>query len=73
MSEYAISQVHPTDRRSFAQIDALLEQEGIKRDSNLDYTCAMFDEDYQVIATGSCFANTCGVLPSAAPTREKGS
>ncbi len=58
MSEYAISQVHPTDRRSFAQIDALLEQEGIKRDSNLDYTCAMFDEDYQVIATGSCFANT---------------
>lgn len=58
MSEYAISQIHPTDRRSLAQIDALLNQEGILRDANLDYICAMYDEDYQIIATGSCFANT---------------
>lgn len=58
MSEYAISQIHPTDRRSLAQIDALLKQEGILRDANLDYICAMYDEDYQIIATGSCFANT---------------
>ncbi|MCI8517301.1 MAG: [citrate (pro-3S)-lyase] ligase [Hungatella sp.] len=58
MSEYTISRVHPTDRRSLSQIDALLEQEGVKRDSNLDYICAMYDEDYQIIATGSCFANT---------------
>ena len=33
-------------------------QEGISRDANLDYICAMYDEDYQIIATGSCFANT---------------
>lgn len=58
MPEYTISQVRPTDKRSLAQIDALLNQEGIQRDSNLDYICAMFDEDYQAIATGSCFANT---------------
>lgn len=58
MSEYTISRVSPTDRRSFRQIDALLTQEGISRDANLDYTCAMFDEDYNVIATGSCFGNT---------------
>lgn len=58
MSEYTISQVYPTDRRSLAQIDSLLMQEGISRDSNLDYICAMYDEDYQIIATGSCFANT---------------
>ncbi len=58
MSEYTISQIQPTDRRSLAQIDALLKQEGILRDANLDYICAMYDEDYQIIATGSCFANT---------------
>ncbi len=67
MSEYTISQVHPTDRRSLSQIDTLLKQEGIQRDSNLDYICAMFDEDYQIIATGSCFANTlrCFAVSSA--------
>lgn len=67
MSEYAISQIHPTDRRSLAQIDALLKQEGILRDANLDYICAMYDEDYQIIATGSCFANTlrCFAVSSA--------
>lgn len=67
MSEYTISQVHPTDKRSLSQIDALLKQEGIQRDSNLDYICAMFDEDYQIIATGSCFANTlrCFAVSSA--------
>lgn len=41
-----------------AQIDELLKNEGIERDSNLDYTCAMFDQDYRVIGTGSCFKNT---------------
>ncbi len=58
MSDYTISRVFPTDRRSLLQIDALLEQEGIQRDANLDYTCAMYDEHAHVIATGSCFGNT---------------
>lgn len=58
MSEYTISQVYPSDRLSLSQIDSLLMQEGISRDANLDYICAMYDEDYQIIATGSCFANT---------------
>lgn len=58
MSDYTISKIYPTDRRSLAQIDALLYQEGITRDANLDYICAMYDENYQIIATGSCFANT---------------
>ena len=48
----------PGDKTTLAQIDALLQQEGIRRDGNLDYTCAMFDENYQVIGTGSCFGNT---------------
>ena len=55
---YTISQVWPSDKRALAQIDALLEREGICRDRNLDYICAMYDDDYSIIATGSCFGNT---------------
>lgn len=58
MSDYAISPVYPTDKRTNAQVDALLQQEGIRRDKNLDYTCVMFDDNYNAIATGSCFGNT---------------
>ena len=53
-----IAQVKPNDKRALAQIDALLRQEGIERDANLDYIAAMYDDDYRVIATGSCFGNT---------------
>lgn len=58
MSEYSISQVYKSDSRTNKQIDQLLAAEGIRRDGNLDYTCAMYDDDYNVIATGSCFGNT---------------
>ena len=58
MSEYTISEIYPGDKYAFSQIDRLLDQEGIKRDANLDYTCAMYDEDYNIIGTGSCFGNT---------------
>lgn len=55
---YTIAQVRPDDQRALAQIDALLEREGIQRDAHLDYICALFDESSQVVATGSCFGNT---------------
>lgn len=55
---YAISSVGPGDRYMQAEVDALLEREGIHRDRHLDYTAAMLDEDYHVIATGSLFGNT---------------
>ncbi len=55
---YSIAAVRAEDRRTMEQVDRLLEGEGIRRDRNLDYTCAMFDEDYRVIGTGSCFGNT---------------
>ena len=58
MSEYTVSRIYPGDKRSLAQIDALLTQEGITRDGNLDYICAMRDEENRVIATGSCFGPT---------------
>ena len=58
MSEYTISKVYPSDKRANAQVEKLLLAEGIRRDKNLDYTCAAYDDDYNVIATGSCFGNT---------------
>ena len=58
MSDYFITEVSASDFDTNKQIVALLEAEGIHKDKNLDYTCAMFDEDMQVIATGSCFLNT---------------
>ena len=46
------------DKTAWRQVDALLEQEGISRDANLDYTCGLFDEDRRLAATGSVFKNT---------------
>ena len=64
---YTISRIYPNDKRALSQVDALLQQEGIERDGNLDYIAAMFDEDYHIIATGSCFGNTlrCFAVSSA--------
>ncbi|MBQ7558874.1 MAG: [Synergistaceae bacterium] len=58
MSEYTVSKVYKSDRKANAAVEKLLLNEGIRRDKNLDYTCAVYDEDYNVIATGSCFGNT---------------
>ena len=59
MSEfYTVSEIRPSDRRSLAEVDALLAAEGIRRDKNLDYTCGLFDEDYNLVGTGSCFGST---------------
>lgn len=58
MSDYFITEVSRFDHDTNKQIHTLLEAEGIHKDKNLDYTCAMFDENMHVIATGSCFSNT---------------
>ena len=55
---YTISSLGPGDHYMQAEVDALLEREGIHRDQHLDYTAAMLDDDYHVIATGSLFGNT---------------
>lgn len=58
MSEYTVSQIFPSDRRANRQMDELLSAEGIRRDANLDYSCGMYDDEMNMIATGSCFGNT---------------
>ena len=55
---YGISPISPSDRRGNRQVDELLKAAGIRRDGNLDYTCGMFDEDFNLVATGSCFGPT---------------
>ncbi len=53
-----LTSISASDTRAQKQLDALLEGEGIRRDGHLDYTCGIFDDDWRLIATGSCFKNT---------------
>lgn len=69
---YSISRVSPGDKRTTAEIDALLVREGIRRDRNLDYTCAMYDEGRRVVATGSCFGCTLRCLAVSAAHQGEG-
>ena len=56
--DITISPIYSNDKYSNSMILKLLNQEGIKRDRNLDYTCVAYDSDYNIIGTGSCFGNT---------------
>ena len=56
--DYKVCGVGPREYWAMEQVDALLQEEGIRRDKNLDYTCVIYDDDLYVIATGSCFRNT---------------
>ncbi len=67
-----LTQIYPSDRRANAQVDALLEAEGIRRDGNLDYTCGLFDDDWNLAATGSCFANTLRCLAVSSERQGEG-
>lgn len=58
MSDYHFSQIRYRDKLAVRQMEQLLAQEGIERDGNLDYTVGLYDEDYNLAATGSCFGNT---------------
>ena len=51
-------EISASDLPGNLQVDTLLAQEGIRRDANLDYTCGIFDDDWNLAATGSCFHNT---------------
>ena len=53
-----ITTIYPSDRMGMERVRALLEKEDLRMDANLDYTCAILDEAYNPIATGSCCGNT---------------
>jgi len=58
VEDYNISVIYEDDRKRVTQLEELLKREGITRDAHLDYTIGMYDADYNLIATGSCFSNT---------------
>ena len=58
MPDYYISQISHTDKTAIQGVTALLNAEGIRLDANLDYTCGMYDDEMNILATGSCFGNT---------------
>lgn len=58
MSDHILSEIRPDDRRANEELEKLLNEEGIRKDANLDYTCGIYDDEYRLIATGSCFDNT---------------
>ncbi|MBE6955205.1 MAG: [citrate (pro-3S)-lyase] ligase [Ruminococcaceae bacterium] len=69
---YTITEIRPSDVVSMYQVDILLHQEGIRRDNNLDYICGLYDEDWNLIATGSCFRNTIRCLAVTGSHRGEG-
>ena len=58
MQNYIVSEIYPSDKESMNKVSELLRKEGITLDANLDHTCAIFDDELNVIATGSCWKNT---------------
>ena len=55
---YSIRKISLEDPDTLARVEALLQAEGIRRDGHLDYTCGIFDDNEELIGTGSCFGNT---------------
>ncbi|MBR5287414.1 MAG: [Clostridia bacterium] len=72
MSDYYVGPISPRDKRRQAQMDALLAQEGIARDKNLTYSAGIFDDDGQMIATGSLFGNTLRCMAVSGAHRGEG-
>lgn len=72
MSDYYVGPISPRDKRRQAQMDALLAQEGIARDKNLSYSAGIFDDDGQMIATGSLFGNTLRCMAVSGAHRGEG-
>lgn len=67
---YALRQIFPRDTRAMDQLDALLHQEDIRRDPNLDYMAGLYDDTDSLVATGSLFGNTLRCL--AVDSRHQG-
>lgn len=58
MPDYYVVPINSTDLRSMKQLESLLLAEGIRKDACLDYSCGIFGDSGNLIATGSCYDNT---------------
>lgn len=58
MREYTISKLYGQVAEDRKVMERLLQSEGLQIDAHLEYSCGIFDESGNLIATGSCFKNT---------------
>ena len=54
--DYMVEGISEKDSKMNLAVTRLLEQEGIQRDGNLDYTCVILDDIGNPVATGSCLS-----------------
>ena len=67
-----IRTISPGDRFAAAERNALLKAEGISPDPNLDYSCGLYDEEEELVATGSISGNTLRYLAVSKAHRGEG-
>ncbi len=67
-----IRAISPKDSWGIQEMEQLLRSEGIKKDRNLDYFCGLYDEEEELLATGSCFGNTIRCLAVSGASRGQG-
>lgn len=72
MDGYGIRMIGAYDVRALKEADTLLKSEGITRDANLDYLCALYDEEEKMIAVGGCFGPTLRCLAVSRAHRSEG-
>ncbi len=53
-----VRRIYKSEKRAMTEVIALLEQEGIGLDENLDYTLGLYDDNDRLAATGSFYRNT---------------
>ena len=58
MGDYFVDVIRPSDKTKLKKREDLLKKEGLKSDKNLDLCIGLFDENYRLAATGSCYKNT---------------
>lgn len=72
MASYIFSQIKKQDTRAKKQLHVLLNQAGIPIQQAADFTLGIFDEDYNLVATGSTFENQLHSLAVDKSHRGKG-
>lgn len=72
MASYIFSQIKEHDNHAQKQLHALLGNAGIPMEQAADFTLGVFDEDYNLVATGSTFQNQLHSLAVEKAYRGKG-
>ena len=69
---FTIREITSRDPFAQAEMNALLASSGIARDAHLDYSCGLYDDDEELVATGSALGNTLRCLAVSKAYRGEG-